>query len=122
MKEELKLIDETFEIEFKGLLPDFKFMYELIKWCDTYTRFGLLKFEINKDFVHYSLYLERNKDLVEYIKKVKVYIRKPLHRLKYEDKKIREFKLWILLKFKEDFPKFNKWEIFRKQGIKRGEK
>ena len=99
----LELIDERFEVEF-NLIEDFKIMYELVRWCDSYTRIGSpLNFHFVKDFVGYSCYFERYKDLPQYIRKMIVYIRKPKHRLDYEDKKIQEFKDFLIKKYQKKY-------------------
>ena len=103
----LELIDEFFEIEFEYIsyTSDFKIMSSLVRWCDSYVRHGQLHFHILKDCTGYGIYLERDMQLPEYIKKIKVYIRKPKHRLEWENKKIEEFKEWIIKKFKKANPK-----------------
>lgn len=107
----MELIDETFQIRFNGLVEDFRLMSEIVKYSDSYTRFRVLTFEINKDYIHFSLFLERHKELPDYIKKIKVYVRKLSTRSKYDEKKIQEFKNFILKKFKKELPEIEKWEI-----------
>lgn len=109
---EFKLIDELFEIKFEGLIDDFKVMSDLVQWSDSWSRIGgVLHFHFLKDFVGYSCYLQRNKDLPQYIKGIIVYVRKPDHRLDYEDKKIQEFKDFISKRFKKYAPQFQKREM-----------
>lgn len=109
----LELIDEKFEIEFEWSyeVPDFKLISTLVRWCDSYTRNGILVFHFLKDCTCYAVYLTRDKQLPEYIKSMFIYIRKPKHRLDWEDKKIKEFKEFILTKFKKANPKILKQEI-----------
>jgi len=111
--EKLELIDEKFEIEFEWSyeVPDFKLIATLVRWCDSYIRNNILTFNFLKDCTNYLVLLTRDKEMPQYIKSVFVYIRKPKHRLDWEDKKIKEFKEFILTKFKKANPKILKKEV-----------
>jgi hypothetical protein len=109
---EFELIDEKFEIvfEFSSEVEDFRLMDALVKWCNSYVRHSTLHFEILKDLTNYAIFLERDNQFNgEYIKKIRVYVRKPSHRLEWEDKKIQEFKDFISKKFKKANPIFQDW-------------
>jgi hypothetical protein len=111
--ENFDLIDEKFMIEFNNFteIADFKLMSELVKWCDTYTRSGILYFNFLKDFTNFAIFMERDKQLTEYIKVIRIYVRKPSHRLEWENKKIQEFKDFILSKFKKARPEVKEWKL-----------
>ena len=98
---------EEFYIIFDGLnRPQvWDVFYKIIRWCDSYTTFHLTTLEINKDLVHYFLGLHRFINDVEWIY---VSIRKPKHRLKYENEQIKIFKEMIIKKFKKSKPMFKK--------------
>ena len=108
----IELIDENFEIEFEYFtgMDDFRVMNTLVKWCDCYTRNGINTFNISKDLTGYFIFLERDSICNNYIKKMRVYVRKPKHRLEWENQKIKEFKDFIFTKFKKANPTINKIE------------
>lgn len=94
---------EKFVVEF-NLIEDFKIIYELVKWSDSYTRMGgLLAFHFVKDLVGYSCYFERYQDIPNYIRRMIVCIRKPKHRIDYENKKIQEFKDFLIKKYQRKY-------------------
>lgn len=104
---DFELIDERFEIEFEWSykVDDFKIINQLVNWCDSYTRDGILIFHFLKDCTNYLVYFERDETLRGNIKKMGVYVRKPSHRLEWEDRKIKEFQDWICKKWKSANPK-----------------
>jgi hypothetical protein len=107
------LIDEKFQIEFKYFIEvaDFKLMSKLVKWCDSYTRSGILYFNFLKDFTNFAIFMERDNQLTEYIRRIRVYVRKPSHRLEWEDQKIAQFKDFILTEFKKAEPEVQEWSL-----------
>jgi hypothetical protein len=109
----MQLIDEKFKIVFNSITdaPDFKVMNGFVSWCDSYVRHFILHFEFLKDCTNYSVFFVRDKQLQEYISEIQVYIRKPSHRLEWEDKKIKEFKDFVLKKFKKAKPEVKDWII-----------
>jgi hypothetical protein len=109
---EFELIDEKFDIvfEFSSEVEDFRIMNALVKWCNSYVRHSILHFDLLKDLTNYAIFLERDNQFNgEYIKKIRVYVRKPSHRLEWEDKKIQEFKDFISKKFRKANPIFQDW-------------
>lgn len=104
---DFELIDEKFEIEFEWSyeVPDFKIISSFVRWCDSYTRKNILTFHFLKDCTNYLVLLKRDERMPQYIKSVFIYIRKPSHRLDWENKKIKEFKDWICKKFRKANPK-----------------
>jgi len=112
-KSKIQLIDERFKIVFNSITnaPDFKVISSFVNWCDSYVRWFILYFEFLKDYTNYSVFFVRDKELQGYISEIRVYIRKPSHRLEWEDKKIREFKDFVLKKFKKAKPEVKEWII-----------
>ena len=108
--ENIELIEEKFEIEFgfASAVADFKLMSEIVKWCDSYVRNSILIFEMLRNFTDFHLFLERDKELPEYIRRIKVYIRKVKDR-KMDDDNIAVFKDFILTKFKKAKPIIQDW-------------
>jgi len=103
----LELIDELLEVEFsKFEIQDYELMYWLIRWCDSYTRQSRFTFHLLKEFLSFGVYIEMDKEIYYYVKKVRFYFRKPKHRLKFEEEKIQEFKDFVSKKFKKGKPTF----------------
>lgn len=98
---------EEFYILFDGLRNPkiWDVFYKIIKWCDSYTTFHLSTIELNKNYVHYFLGVGT---FLTDVRWIYVAIRKPKHRLDYENKQIKIFKDMILRKFKINRPYFNK--------------
>ena len=114
----LELIDEILEVKFKKFeINDFKLMYELVKWCNSYTRDSRFVFHLLKGFLSFTVYIEMDEEINYYVKKFTCYFRKPKHRLEMENEAIQEFEDFILKRFKRSNPRFFEKEL----GIK-GEK
>lgn len=107
----MKLIEEKIEIKFsKFIVSDFEAMNTLVRWCDSYVRNTILAFHFLKEFLSFQCFFERDKEIPQYISSIKFYFSKPSHRLKMEDEKIKEFKEFLLKKFKRANPKIVKWD------------
>ena len=105
----LKEVDDAIEIDFH-IMQDFQVMSKLVRWCDNYTRWGRLHFDIMKDFIHYTILLKTNPQLKGYINSMIVYCR--FH-------KTTEFEEFIKKKFKKDLIEIRKYDLKEKSSHKK---
>ena len=98
----LKEVNDMIQIELQSLTHDWQVMSKLVRWCDSYSRWGRLHFDISKDFINYTVLLECHPELHAYIKKIIVYCR-------FND--TSKFKEFVMQKFRKSLPKIEKYEL-----------
>jgi hypothetical protein len=103
----LSFITEEFYIIFKSNKEPkiWDIFHSIVKWCDSYTNFGLNTLDINKELVHYFL---APCNSYQDVKWIYVSINKPKHRINYEERQIKIFKEMIIKEFNDAKPIFKK--------------